>query len=117
MRVYISGKMSGVIGHNYAAFDLAQSQLESLGFEAVNPAEIGRHYGIDEQTEADIDTVKTLLLMDLEALAYCDAVYLLPGWEESRGVEIEMLFARYFGIYVCESISDLIVFREGRNAA
>ena len=116
MRVFISGPMRGYDFHNYPAFDLAQSQLESLGFEVVNPAEIGRHYGIDEYTHPDRDTIKTLLLADLEALAYCDAILLLPGHERSDGSHIEEVFGEYFGIPAFESITDLLVHREGKAA-
>jgi hypothetical protein len=43
-------------------------------------------------------------------------VFLLPGWRESGGVDIEMRWARYFDIPSFESISDLLIFREARAA-
>ena len=116
-RCYVRGPMSGYPGHNIAAFDLAQSQLESLGFEVVNPADIGRHYGIGPDSFVDTDTMKTLLLMDLNALAYCDAIYSLPGSDKSGGADIEQRFGVYFGIPSFDSITELLADREGKKAA
>jgi hypothetical protein len=108
--------MSNYPGHNIPAFDLAAAQLRSLGFDVVNPADIGRHYGIGPDSFVDTDTRKTLLLADLDALAYCDAVLLLSGWRESSGADIEARWARGFGIPSFESISDVLMFREARAA-
>lgn len=116
MRVFISGPMKGYAAHNYPAFDAAAAQLRSLGFEVVNPAAIGRHYGIHAQCPADQDTVKTLLLSDLAALAYCDAMLLLPGHERSDGSHIEEVFGEYFGVPAFERITDILAYREGRAA-
>lgn len=112
MTIYLSGAMSGRPNHNYDAFDLTEVGLRDLGFEVVSPAQIGRLCGVDEYTNPTKAMIKVLLISDLTALADCDAVYLLPGWEESRGVDIEVRFARYFGIPVFESVSDLLAFRE-----
>lgn len=116
MRVYISGPMSGYPRHNLAAFDRAASQLRALGFEVVNPAEIGRSLGFDENRLVTTEDRKVLMLADLEGLAPCDAVYLLPGYEQSGGADIEIRTGKYWGIPSFESISDLLVFREGRAA-
>lgn len=116
MRVFVSGPMRGYSAHNYPAFDLAEANLRSFGFEVVNPAAIGRHYGITEDTHVDQDTVKLLLLTDLEALAYCDAILLLPGHERSDGSHIEEVFGECFHIPAFDDIADLLVYREGKAA-
>lgn len=116
MKVYISGCMSGVPSLGYPAFDAAAIQLRALGFSVVNPAEIGRHYGFDEKAKVSTEDRKVLLLGDLDALAYCDAIFVLPGWEHSGGADIEVRFGAYFGIPYFSSISDLLVFREGKAA-
>jgi hypothetical protein len=108
--------MSSLPSHNIVAFDLAQSQLESLGFEVVNPAQIGRELGYTEASNVTAEDLKMLLLADLEALAQCNAIYLLPGYEHSGGADIEVRAGRYWGIPAFESLSDLLVFREGKVA-
>lgn len=106
--LYIAGPMRHRVRHNYDAFDLAANQLKALGYNVVNPADIGRHYGIDETAECPVDTVKQLLLMDLEALAECDGIFLLAGWESSRGVAVEIAFAKCFDIPVYERLTELV---------
>jgi len=44
---------------------------------------------------------------DIEIMRRCDAVLLVPGWENSSGSVAEVKIARYFGIPVFESIDDL----------
>lgn len=90
-RVYISGRMSGVDpAESQAKFKEAESYLRKRGFEPVNPWTLaqfrsfigwGRH-----------------LIADLDALHDCDSIYLLPGWEQSQGANIEWLFAQGVGI-------------------
>lgn len=112
MTIYLSGPMSSRPNHNYDAFDLAEVGLRDLGFEVVSPAQIGRSYGVDEHSKPSKEIIKGLFLADLAALTDCDAVFLLDGWKDSGGVDIEIRFARYFGIPVFESVSDLLSFRE-----
>jgi hypothetical protein len=44
-----------------------------------------------------------VLAGDLEVISRCDAMFLLPGWEDSTGAQIEVAFANKRGIKVFES--------------
>lgn len=85
MRLYISGPITGV--KNYKRiFQGAKDALTAKGYDVVNPAEltdvIGDGFSYDE-----------ILVIDLVLLSRCDAMVQLPGWEESRGANIEYGYA------------------------
>lgn len=79
-KIYISGKISGRAEEAREEFARAQRLLQDLGHTAVNPFENG--LGEDAPWERH-------LAADLLALLECDAVLLLPGWEESLGARLE----------------------------
>jgi hypothetical protein len=81
MRIYVAGPMSGIEDHNLPAFAAAARQLDEAGHIAVNP---GRRGVIPSATWSDY------LRMALVDMLGCDAVALLPGWEQSRGATLEV---------------------------
>jgi NTP pyrophosphatase (non-canonical NTP hydrolase) len=88
--LYLSGPMAGLPEHNYPAFNTAASALRALGHTVTNPAEI---HALDSQ-----DTWADYLRIDLEHLLRCEAVALLPGWQNSRGAQLETHVARALGM-------------------
>jgi len=84
-RIYIAGPMTGLPEHNFPAFHAAAQRLQEAGWETVNPAE-----NFDGRTDLPRETY---LRADIELLATCDAVAMLPGWEDSRGAKLEYLIA------------------------
>ena len=85
MRLYISGPITGV--KNYKrTFQGAKDALTAKGYDVVNPAEltevIGDSFSYDE-----------ILSIDLDLLERCDVLVQLPGWEKSRGSNIEYGYA------------------------
>lgn len=84
LRVYISGPMSGLPDLNFPAFNAAAERLRALGIDAINPAEINPE---SEMTWA------ACMRADIKALCDCDALALLPGWEDSRGAHLELHLA------------------------
>lgn len=90
MRLYISGKMSGLEDHGLAAFNEAAAQLTQAGFDVINPAE----HGVGEQTW------EQYLRRDLRWLLDCDHVATLLGWTTSRGAKLEVHVARELGMDV-----------------
>lgn len=94
MKIYISGGMSGLPENNYPAFMEAEQRLRHLG-DIVNPARI----------EPSVKTWEWFMRADIKALMDCDAIYMLPGWKESRGALIEWYLATQLGmdIYDYES--------------
>lgn len=85
MRLYISGPITGI--ENYRRiFQGAKDALLAKGYDVVNPAEltevIGDSFSYDE-----------IMRIDLDLLERCDVLVQIPGWEESRGANIEYGYA------------------------
>jgi nucleoside 2-deoxyribosyltransferase len=81
MRVYISGKISGLpFPKVKTRFQEMQDFLEELGFEVVNPIKNGL-------TESH--TWEQHIARDVELLLPCDAIYMFDGWQDSVGACIE----------------------------
>ncbi len=85
-RIYLAGPMTGLPDHNFPAFHAATKRLAAAGWEVCNPAE---NFGgrVDLPREQ-------YLRADVALLVGCDAIALLPGWEDSRGAQLEYLIAR-----------------------
>jgi hypothetical protein len=81
IKVYISGPMTGLPGHNFDAFNEAERRLRAAGFDVENPAEKGIVEGW---------TWEDYLKYDLVRMFECDAVATLPGWQDSRGANLEV---------------------------
>lgn len=109
MRVYLSGPMRGIPRYNFPEFDSATAALRQAGFTVVSPAEHDREvddlYAQREGFEHGLTsrsgpTFSQLIGWDLEQLSrpgYIDAIFLLPGWEYSVGVEHELYVSRVVG--------------------
>lgn len=106
-RIYIAGPMRGKPDFNYPAFDEASRMLSSLGWDTVNPAQLDRDAGIDLEKVDPIRPVPNRLLRevfkrDLSSLCDCDAIYLLPGSENSLGAVVECDLAKLLGLAIYE---------------
>ena len=88
-RVYISGPITGVIeAEEY--FREAEQKIEAAGFIAINPYTLIN--GSGKLTWEDyID-------MDLAILKKCNCIYMLNGWQNSRGATLEKAFAKRHNI-------------------
>ncbi len=74
---------------NFPAFHAAATELRAQGHHVENPAEINA-----DTTTPWLECMRT----DLALLVTCDAVYLLPGWQNSRGARIEQSVAAGLGL-------------------
>jgi hypothetical protein len=88
-RVYLSGPMSGIEDSNFPAFHTAAAALRADGFEVVSPAEI-----------QEAGTWELCLRADIRELCTCDAIALMPGWENSKGANLELHLAHRLGMEV-----------------
>jgi hypothetical protein len=93
--IYISGPMTGRPDHNFPAFHAAATRLRQVGWKTVNPAD---NFG----GRTDLPR-GSYLRADVVLLAQCDAIAMLPGWEESRGAKLEYLLAREIGMPVLDA--------------
>lgn len=84
-KIYISGPISGLpLETVYNNFTNAEVRLLEQGYEVVNPINNGL------PTNA---TWEEHMRADLRLLLDCDAIYMLEGWEKSRGARIEYALA------------------------
>ncbi|HHW2788208.1 TPA: DUF4406 domain-containing protein [Pseudomonas aeruginosa] len=93
-RVYLSGPMTGIPDFNYPAFNAEEKRIRALGYFVENPAVNMVYRGAPWQTFMR-DGIKRL--MD------CDILALLPGWERSRGANIERNLAITLGMHVVDA--------------
>jgi hypothetical protein len=103
--IYLAGPMSKYPKFNFPAFDEAKKQLSRQGWYVVSPADIDRKAGFnaDDKNGNEIIPWKTLhkiIRRDLEALVDCDAIYMLAGWQGSRGARAELAVAEWCGMTV-----------------
>lgn len=91
IRVYVAGPMTGIQDLNFPAFHAEASRLRGLGYEVVNPAEISPDLSADWGA---------CMRADIAQLVTCHAIFLLPGWENSRGATLEHHIAEALGMMV-----------------
>lgn len=85
MRIYISGKISGLPYKEVEQrFEDAEALLTELGFEVINPLKNG--------LAAHEEWIKHLC-KDIELLHSCDAIYMMDNWVTSTGADIEHYIA------------------------
>ena len=97
-KIYISGGISGIPRRVYMErFAEAERMLRAEGYEVVNPTRflvclwpwlyriVGYH---------------ATLCYDLYRLMQCDGIFLLPGWEASKGARIEHSVVMHTGITI-----------------
>lgn len=85
----MSGKITGDPGYK-VKFLKAQRRLEASGNAVINPAMIPTHgFSWD-----------ACMRMTLAMLRECEVIYLLEGWEDSKGAVIEYKYALEHGIKV-----------------
>ncbi len=110
-RCYTAGPMSGYENYNWPMFRYATDYLRGAGLDVVTPIEIDEEMGVVEvvrdafgayesvTTTAEFD-YESVLARDLEAVASCEVIVLLPGWEDSHGAKRELACALGLGLDV-----------------
>ena len=91
MRIYIAGPMTGLPEYNYPAFNAAAEELRRQGHEVENPA---------ENPEPPCRSWEGYMRMAVAQLVRCETVALLPGWEASKGANVEHRLAHDLGLKV-----------------
>jgi nucleoside 2-deoxyribosyltransferase len=108
-RIYIAGPMTNLPNFNFPEFFQAAKALTIGGWDVVNPAQhdldTGSVSSYFEGAEGDLMTyaasedfdLTATLLWDLNQVAKCDAIYMLDGWENSKGATAEIGLAKALG--------------------
>lgn len=86
MRIYIAGPIASRKDTYKQDFAEAERRLRHLGHITLNPAWLPE--GLDGNAYMPICT---------GMIDACDAIYLLNGWEQSKGACIEKRYAEYQG--------------------
>lgn len=98
-RVYISGAIEHHdLEERRAAFGRAEQLLELHGLKAVNPFKNG--------LPADAHW-REHMRRDIALLLECDAIFMLEGWELSKGAKLELDVASSCGLKVLIGASSL----------
>jgi len=115
-RIYIAGPMRHKEFYNFPAFFAAEDLLEKRGWEVVNPAAIDLDNGIDPMAfpedhdwdrEPDGVDINGIIVRDVAGVISCDAIYLLPGWENSTGAKAELAIAKWAGLDIRLAVNDV----------
>jgi hypothetical protein len=92
-KVYISGPITGYKNNNENSFANAEYTLKHKGYEVINP--------LDVCASLPKDTIYTeYMRFDIRALTFCDSIYMLKGWEKSKGANIELTVAKAIGLNI-----------------
>lgn len=112
MRIYLSGPMTSLPDNNIPKFNAVAERLRAEGHFVINPAELSATFGTKEELERSFRAMynlprkdynlqmeymphesilaRSVMDADLAAVRSCNAIYLLHGWENSRGAKKEL---------------------------
>ena len=89
MKIYISGQISGLpLDEVKAKFQDAENRIVEHGDEVVNPLKNGI---------PSTESWEVHMAADIVLLLDCDAIYMLQGWEASKGATLEKNIAERMG--------------------
>ena len=96
MKIYISGKISGTdLTETRKCFAAAAKVMKRIGVEPINPLENGL---------SEHDSWEAHMLKDIADLLQCKAIYMLQGWQDSKGACIEHYIATKIGMPIMYEI-------------
>ena len=111
MKIYLGGPMRGYPDFNFPAFHAATATLRAQGHTVFNPAERDEtaygSYALKSPT-GDLKDVpqfdlRDALLADLFWICRsAEAIYLLPGWKQSKGATAERAVGIALGLEIME---------------
>lgn len=86
MVLYICGPMTGLPEENFPAFYDAEDRLKSAGYAVLNPA--------DRAGKTKGQPWTWYLRAGVGDVTHADGLAMLPGWENSKGAQLELYVAR-----------------------
>ena len=111
MKVYIAGPMTGYDNYNRDAFAAKARELRQQGYEVFSPAELDDEDEKFQELEAAGEYPLLwhyCMKRDLALLLTCDAIHMLPGWEDSVGASTEMNVAVAAGMWILNTGSQVL---------
>lgn len=88
-KIYISGPITGQEDTAKQRFEGVERMILELGHEPVNPIKLNH-----KENDTWTDCMKT----DIKALMDCDAIYMMCGFETSKGCLLELALSIALGI-------------------
>ena len=85
MKIYLSGAITGTDDYMERFADMEELLVEQ-GHTVINPAKVNANLPTDT-------TWEEYMRMSILMLGMCDTIYMLKGWEKSRGANREYLWA------------------------
>ena len=85
MKIYIAGPITGTPDYK-DTFSQAEKDLQHRGYMVMNPTVLPEGFEHEEYMRI------CYAMVDV-----CDAVYMLPNWERSKGAQLEFLYAQEEG--------------------
>lgn len=79
-RIYIAGPMTGYDNYNFDAFNAVEIELSNSGWDVENPT---KHGVVEGATWEDY------MVSCLGQISKCGSMYMLKGWQQSKGALIE----------------------------
>lgn len=89
LSVYIAGPITGMPDDNITAFYDAAAHLANAGYNVFNPIDICRHIR-REHFKTDLDFWSACMRENDRFLSQAEVIYLLKGWQHSRGARAEL---------------------------
>ncbi|MGX9389638.1 DUF4406 domain-containing protein [Nitrobacteraceae bacterium UC4449_H16] len=104
MKIYLAGPMAGYPDHNFPAFNAKAADLRSRGHEVYNPAEVEpeqyRVRDADNAAEFHNGRYRNCLSQELRWICdHAEGMYLLNGWEHSKGANAEFAAGKAVGLF------------------
>lgn len=92
MRIYISGPITDTTDY-MRRFEWSESIWKDLGAEVVNPAKLN-------SLLPETATHREYMVASIALLKVCDTIFMLRGWESSKGARQELKYARKHGYQI-----------------
>jgi hypothetical protein len=107
--VYLAGPMRGKTLYNFPLFFKAGMVLRrKFNLDVLNPAERDMAVGFDPSealdwpANAEVWTMGTAFAWDFAAIRKSSAIILLPNWQDSQGVQSELILSSTLGLRTFE---------------
>lgn len=100
-KVYIAGPMSGIKDHNKPAFDNAEDRLREdyIFKEIMNPINTELSHRVQAGELMGEEAYRLCMALDLKFICEeATALYMLKGWENSKGAKAEHATAVCLGL-------------------